>query len=375
MQKPSLFFVIVSALFLSCCTPKQKAPDTDSSTASSVKYAKGFDIRKFNEYTQLTVYNPWVPDAVQQRIYLVNDPAIKTPADGRRIKIPVHSVAISSSTHTEPLQLIGEIESVSAACTPELIYNKHLSERFSEGKLISLGDAFNVNLEQLLIAHPDIYMVASYNRQDDNTNRLLQAGIPVVYNNEWTETSLLARAEWIKYVAVFFGKEAVADSLFRIIEHDYIEAKQLSANLTHKPTVMAGSNFKGTWYMPGGKSYMGQLFADAGADYFYADDTTTASLPLNFETVLHNFSNADVWLNAPTATIDELMLMDERHNLFDAAKNSNVYSFNARTTQSGANDFWESAVTRPDLILKDVIWALHPDIMSDYSPFYIMKLQ
>lgn len=375
MQKPSLFFVIVSALFLSCCTPKQKAPDTDSPTASSVKYAKGFDIRKFNEYTQLTVYNPWVPDAVQQIIYLVNDPAIKTPADGRRIKIPVHSVAISSSTHTEPLQLIGEIESVSAACTPELIYNKHLSERFSKGKLISLGDAFNVNLEQLLIAHPDIYMVASYNRQDDNTNRLLQAGIPVVYNNEWTETSLLARAEWIKYVATFFGKEAVADSLFRIIEHDYIEAKQLSANLTHKPTVMAGSNFKGTWYMPGGKSYMGQLFADAGADYFYADDTTTASLPLNFETVLHNFSNADVWLNAPTATIDELMLMDERHNLFDAAKNGNVYSFNARTTPSGANDFWESAVTRPDLILKDVIWALHPDIMSDYSPFYIMKLQ
>ena len=42
---------------------------------------------------------------------------------------------------------------------------------------------------------------------------------------------------------------------------------------------------------------------------------------------------------------------------------------------SGANDFWESAIARPDLILSDVIAILHPEILPDYQLFYAEKLK
>ena len=126
--------------------------------------------------------------------------------------------------------------------------------------------------------------------------------------------------------------------------------------------------------MPGGKSYMAQLFADAGCDYYYKNDTNTGSLPLNFEMVLSQFAQADYWLNAPVATIEELFAMDERHQLFKAAKNRKVFGFFARTNEN-ANDFWESAIAYPDKVLKDVIWAISPDLMQDYKPLYIKKLE
>ena len=49
--------------------------------------------------------------------------------------------------------------------------------------------------------------MASYNQQDEQAKRLQQSGVNLVFNNEWTESSLLARAEWIKFVAAFYSKE------------------------------------------------------------------------------------------------------------------------------------------------------------------------
>ncbi|MGC3977334.1 MAG: ABC transporter substrate-binding protein [Paludibacteraceae bacterium] len=148
------------------------------------------------------------------------------------------------------------------------------------GKITDLGDPFRINLERVLQLRPSALMMSGYNQTDPNAQRIRHAGVPVIYNNEWMETSLLGRAEWIKFVAAFFDKEQIADSLFLSIEKRYNEIKTKAARVKQKPSVMAGSNFRGTWYMPAGHSFMGQLFADAGCLYFYANDTTTGSLPL-----------------------------------------------------------------------------------------------
>ena len=120
---------------------------------------------------------------------------------------------------------------------------------------------------------------------------------------------------------------------------------------------------------------MGQLFADAGADYFYKNDHRRESLPLSFEMVLQNFRHADFWIGANAATMAELMASDERYALFDAVKNNKVYNLNRRVTTTGGNDFWESAIAHPDLVLSDLIKILHPDILPDYELVYMEKLK
>ncbi len=372
-----IFYLIIIVLLCACNskTIKNKSFVLSKEERLDVYYAKGFDVFYDDNYKTVVVYNPWEEGEIQQVYYLVGDNEVETPNDGLKVVVPVKDIAISSCTHVEFLNLLGEINSVVGACTPHLIYNSNIRARYAEGKIQSLGDAHNVNLEQLVHLQPDIYIAASYNQQDEQAKRLKQSGVKIAFNNEWTEQSVLARAEWIKFVATFYNKEQLADSIFAGIEKDYLDAISVVQTVEYKPTVMAGGNFKGTWYMPSGASYMGRLFADAGADYFYKNDTSTnASIALNFETVLGNFHDADVWLNAPTTTLSALMQMDKRHGLFRSARESMVYAFYRRTLPDGANDFWESAVARPDLVLKDLIWALHPNLLPEYTPTYIIKL-
>ncbi|HRZ98632.1 MAG TPA: ABC transporter substrate-binding protein, partial [Paludibacter sp.] len=340
-----------------------------------IVYAQGFRVKYHTNYKEVIVYSPWVKATIYARYYLVKDANTKTPTDGTKILIPLKTIATTSVTHFEFLNLLKQLNTVNAVCSPGIIYNQTINDRLQKGEITDLGDAFNINVEKTLQLKPAAVMMSGYNQNDPYALRVSQAGIPVLFNNEWMETSPLARAEWIKFVAAFYDKESLADSLFTDIALRYNDIKAKAQQIKQKPRVMTGSNFRGTWYVPSGQNFMGKLFADAGADYFYANDTTAGSIPLNVETVLKNFSNADVWLNCNFNSIDALIQSDSKHSFFRPVALKQVYNFNKRLLPSSANDFWESAVARPDLLLSDVIAILHPELLPDYELVYAAKLK
>jgi iron complex transport system substrate-binding protein len=374
MKSPVNFIIILFTLVFLSCSQQQKQSATDS-LPNSNEYAEGFSIVTHDNYKEVIVYSPWVKGSVYARYYLVTDIATETPENGKKVKIPLQTLAATSVTHFEFLSLLGEIESINAVCSPDIIYNPVIIKRVNEGKISNLGDAFNINIEKTLQLQPGAVMMSGYNQNDPYAQRVSQSGIPVLFNNEWMETSLLARAEWIKFVAAFYNKEALADSIFGNIAQRYNEVKTLAKSVAKKPAIMAGSNFRGTWYMPAGRNFMAQLFADAGGSYFYANDTTSGSLPLNVESVLRDFANTDVWLNCNFSSIKELINSDAKHKLFKPVLSGQVYNFNKRLLPSTANDFWESAIARPDLLLSDVISILHPELLPGYETVYANKLK
>jgi len=374
MKNILLTISVISVLF--SCTPKKSTSDNGKPVDSlKITYAQGFEVNYFADYKEVIVYSPWEKGSVYARYFLVKDKSVKTPENGTKILIPLQTLAATSVTHFEFLRLLNELQTVNAVCSPDIIYNAEIKKRIGEGKIISLGDAFNINVEKTLQLNPEAVMMSGYNQNDPYAQRVSQAGIPVLFNNEWMETSLLARAEWIKFVAAFYDKEKTADSIFQQIDTRYNDIKTKAANVSRKPRIMAGSNFRGTWYMPSGRNFMGKLFADAGADYFYSNDTTAGSIPLNVETVLKNFAETDIWLNCNFKSIDDLIKADSKHALFHPVKTGQVYNFNKRLLPSTANDFWESAVARPDLLLSDVISILHPELLPGYQTVYAEKLK
>ena len=378
MQKPNiiLYLLVLSLVLDSCNRQSESLSVSEADSTLEIKYAAGFSISYYDDYKKVIVHNPWQAENPLAVYYLIENNDIQTPENGTKIKIPLQSLGITSCTHIEFLNLLGVLSSVKGSSSPEIIYNETLQQEYREGKLVHLGDAFRMDFEKLLLLNPDALMLTSYNSSaDDNTRRLQNAGVNLIYNQEWMEETLLARAEWIKFVAAFYNKEKLADSLFNEMDKQYQQAKLLAQQTDKKPNILSGGNFKGTWYMPSGKVFLGKLFLDAGGDYYYANDTTKGSLPLSFETVLLHQQHADVWLNAQANSLKELTAQDERHQLFDAVKNKQVYNFNARINDKGANDFWEGAVAHPDIVLLDVIWVLHPDLLPDYHPFYLRKLQ
>lgn len=375
-MKKFLIIPLLFAVFLVSCTGKTGGSGTAKATDSlQLSYAEGYAIKYFTDYKEVIVYSPWVKGSVYARYYLVKDAKTKTPGNGTKVQIPLQTLVATSVTHFEFLSLLGELQTINGVCSPKIIYNAELNKRFAEGKIADLGDNFNINVEKTLELKPAAVMMSGYNQNDPYALRVSQAGIPVIFNNEWMETSLLARAEWIRFVAAFYDKEKLADSIFAGVDKRYNDIKAKAAAVKNKPNIMAGSNFRGTWYMPSGRNFMGKLFADAGARYFYANDTTAGSLPLNVETVLKNFSESDIWLNCNFNSIADLVSADAKHAYFRPVKLQQVYNFNKRLLPSTANDFWESAVARPDLLLSDVIAILHPGILPGYELVYAQKLK
>lgn len=377
MMKHTLYILNILFLLVSCTAKNSNSSlqENDSLDSLKISYAQGFKIKYHEDYKEVIVLSPWVKDAVYARYFLVKNTDVKTPSNGIKVKIPITSIAATSVTHFEFLHLIDELQTISAVCSPGIIYNAEINKRIADGKIADLGDAFNINAEKTLQLKPDVVMMSGYNQNDPYAQRVSQSGIPVLFNNEWMENSLLARAEWIKFVAAFYDKEKVADSIFNIVDVRYNEIKAKAAAVKTKPVIMAGSNFRGTWYVPSGKNFMGKLFADAGSSYFYENDTTAGSIPLNVEMVIKNFSESDIWLNCNFKTIDELIKADPKHALFRPVKLHKVYNFNKRLLPSTANDFWESAVARPDLLLSDVISILHPDLLPGYVTVYADQLK
>ena len=92
------------------------------------------------------------------------------------------------------------------------------------------------------------------------------------------------------------------------------------------------------------------------------------------ETVLAHFAQADVWLNCGYTSMEQLLEANPKYALFRPVHTGRVYHFNRRTLPGGANDFWESAVARPDLLLADVIATLHPDLLPGHEPVYTGKV-
>lgn len=372
----NIFIILISLLFFVSCTEKKTSESGILPVDSlKVEYAQGFTVQYFKDYKKVIVFNPWAKSSIYASYYLVNKQNTETPSDGIKILIPLKSIVAASVTHFEFLSLLNELGTVNGVCSPQIIYNKTLNERIKAGEITDLGDAFSINIEKTLQLNPSAVMMSGYNQNDTYAQRVTQAGIPVLFNNEWMESSLLARAEWIKFVAAFYNKEDIADTIFNSISKRYIDIRTKALEITMKPTVMSGSNFRGTWYMPAGHNFMAKLYADAGAKYFYANDTTTGSLALNVETVLVNFSKSDVWLNCNFNSISDLLIADSKHKLFKPVLNNKVYNFNKRMLPSTANDFWESAVARPDLVLRDVIAILHPELLPNYELVYAEKLK
>jgi iron complex transport system substrate-binding protein len=135
---------------------------------------------------------------------------------------------------------------------------------------------------------------------------------------------------------------------------------------TRKASIMSGMSWRGTWYVPAGGTYMGNLFRDAGAKYKYADNPSTSSIPLNMEQAIQDFAQADVWVGCEANTLEELATIDTKHTWFKAYQTGMVYNFRKRALPSGANDFWESGVAHPERLLKDMQKVLNGDTTELY---------
>src|SRR5690606_19856765 len=127
-----------------------------------------------------------------------------------------------------------------------------------------------------------------------------------------------------------------------------------------KPQVLFSCLYQDVWYMPGGKSYMAQFLNDANGSYQWQNNTNTGSISLSFEEIILKSSQNDIWINPEAETVKDLLTKDNRYKLFLPSLILGLYNNTLHTTPQGGNDYWESGVVNPHLILLDFAKMLHP---------------
>jgi iron complex transport system substrate-binding protein len=385
MMKISL--LLISALLVTGCINhksgkhrKNNELTFSDSPKSSVKiaYASGFSIEKSGTETIIVVYNPWKQNDTLATYYLTQNKPVSNSCRENDfvIQVPVKDIVTLSSTFLGMFSMLGETSRITAATNASLICDADLYRRYLHGELTDLGEEVRLNAEAVIGKSPGLVMKYIYGSADEMDHVITEAGISIAYNLEFMESHPLGRAEWIKFVAAFVGKENLADSIFHYIEIDYLRLSKNAGEEKKKPTVLDGSSYKGTWYAAGGKSYPAKLYDDAGADYFWKSDTSYGSIPLSFEIILEKQADADYWFGPSTGSRSGLLQIESRYVLLKAFQQGNVYYFGKRRNPNGGYDYYESGVVRPDLLLKDLVWVFHPNLIEkNYEPVYLEKIK
>lgn len=350
--------------------------DTETPLSSVVpRYAKGFQIDYFSGYKKVTLHNPWNNKKPYAVYYLIKNDSTTFPTGGITLKTPITSLTVNTFSYFSFLSLLEEEDVITGVTDGFRIYHSGILQKLTTGEIADLGDPFHPNIEMTLALKPEAIISSAYAQRDNYSERLIQAGFPIIYSLEWMENSPLARAEWIKMIAAFFDKEKQADSLFTGIEQRYLLLQEKVKDISSPHTVLSGDNFQGTWYIPGGKSFNATLFRDAHLDYHYKNNSEYGSIGLDIESVLTHFGKVDYWFGCEADSYAELAEKDAKYLLLQSVKKRQVFNNHNRITPSGGNDYFESAIANPDLLLSDLVKAAYPELLPHYSFTYIKPLE
>jgi iron complex transport system substrate-binding protein len=375
--------VCICFLFVFTCFSCDSQKEQTQTTQKIIpKYAKGFFTEYVNGYKILTVRQTWKNakgNTTKPIRYLLLKAGQSEPqgfSDVIKVRVPIRKIVCLSTTHAPLIDLLGESEKIVGFSGSKYISNLTIRKQINLGKIQEIGQENGINVELVLNLQPDVVMAYSMSERDNSYQQLLRAGLVVALNSEYLEETPLGMAEWLKFAAAFFDKEAQADSIFSEIEKTYIETTQLVKNQANKPSVFLNIPYGSTWYMAGGRSFAAKLLLDAGANYVLAMDTTNGSTPMSIETVFQYAHKADFWLNVSDfKTIQALRNADSRFVEFEAMKKGNIFNNNKKTNENGGVEYWELGVVRPDMVLKDLVKIFHPTVLPQHESYFYQKLE
>lgn len=377
MTKRALYYICELCLLclLTSCGEGRGARMTDfSKKIYSPVYATGFDIKGADGAKSIiiSVYNPWQgADSVTQQLFIERDGEnVPTEFKGQILKENAGRIVAMSSTHIAMLDAVGADSCVVGVSGIDYISSVDIQSR--RDSIGDVGYEGNVNYELLLSLDPDLVLLYGVNGSSSTEGKLKELGVPFLYIGDYLEESPLGKAEWLVAVAEIVGKRKGGERVFSDIAMRYNTLKDsVAGKVRQTPCVMFNTPYGDSWFMPSTQSYMVQLVRDAGGDYIYKKNTGNKSTPIDLEEAYRLTSEADIWLNVGQQnTLAELGAACPKFTDTRCFRSGYVYNNNLRTNAAGGNDFFESAIVNPDLVLRDLVKIFHPEMVSGDFVYY-----
>ena len=359
-------------LLMSCGGAKEQYPPVDGD-AVPMQYSSLLTIVESEGCTVVDIANPW-SEGVMQRYVLVPS-AAELPANlpaGVLLRTPLDNVILFSGVHAGLLGELGAGNAIKGVCDAQYIYCDAVADGLAAGSIVDCGSSLNVDTEAVAQVSPDAVFVLPY--ENGGFGKLENLGTPLVQCADYMESSPLGCAEWMRFYGRLFGAGARSDSLFSVVRREYEALSSTAKSVEYRPKVMCELKSSSAWYVPCGQSTMGQMYADAGADYLFSSYEGSGSVPLSYEVVLDKAADADVWLLKYNSLLEKSLrsLQEEfaGYSHFAPFKNRCVYACNTHSKH-----LFEETSFHPERLLKELVAILHPHLFPSYKCVYYEKMR
>jgi iron complex transport system substrate-binding protein len=370
-----IIIALIAFIFIKC---KNETKQISISNKNEIKYAKGFSIENKKGFSIITVKNPW-PNATKTYTYILQEKNGIIPDSLKQnitIQVPVKSIVVTSTTHLPSIEMLEEEKTLVGFPNLNYVSSDKIRALIDAKKIREVGNNQSLNTEVLLDLQSEIIIGYGIDNNNPTLDNLEKSGLKVLLNGDWNEETPLGKAEWIKFFGALYGKQKQAAALFSEIENEYNKTIEIAKKALSKPSVLCGDMYQDRWNLPKGTSWGSLILKDANANYLWGETSGTGSLQLSFETVFEKANQANFWITSGQfSTLSEMKTANPHYAQFDAFKNKNVYSFAGKKGKTGGILYYELAPNRPDIVLKDLVKILHPELLIGYKPFFFEKMK
>lgn len=290
-------------------------------------------------------------------------------AGAQVVTVPITSLFAFSTTNLPPLVDLNRVDVLTGIAQFDAVASREVRARIEAGKVVEFARVgLVIDVERVVTAKPSLLLAGS--TSGSTLAVIRSAGVPVVANSEWLESTALGRAEWLKYVALFLNEERKAQSVYGAMKSRYqsLSVRATAGPESERPLVMTGRSTRGLFTISGGRSYVAALIRDAGGRYAWADNTASGIASVDLEAQIQRAADADVWINGGGWNSLAEMLEDEpRYAAFKAYRQGHVWVYDRPVRPGSRNDYWSRSVTHPDLVLADLIKIFHPELVPSHA--------
>lgn len=368
MKYRFLLLSCLAVVLLSCGRRTSTEPQA-AGDSLSFKYSTLLSITEYDGYTVATIKNPWKEGKLLHRYVLVPrgekekaSPSWEGLEGATVIEVPIQRAAVFTTVHCALLTELGLGSRIVGVADSKYIKLPYIQQQIKKGNIVDCGNGLNPVVEKIMDVKPEVIMLSPF-ENSGGYGKTEEIGIPLIECAEYMETSPLARAEWMRFYGLLFGEGDKANQLFHQVDSSYTALKQLATKSGRGRSVIVDKVVGSVWYMPGGRSTIGQMIKDAGGQYPWASDLQSGSLALPFETVLERGGDADVWMLRYSSdhpwSYRELLSAHHGYSQLKAFREKQVYGCNVEMSR-----FYEDTPFHPDLLLCDFLQILHPDIIG-----------
>ncbi len=343
--------VVAGLALTTSCGHGHRGTDSPQGDTITMAYARNLVMVQYANRIEVTMLDPWHEGRTLARYTLTGDSTMR--GEGV-IHVPLRRAAVFTSVHCALFRELGALDAVRGVCDLQYMPLGYIRDGVGQGRISDLGNSMEPNMERLIDLMPDA-VLRSPMEQSGGYGKIGRLSIPVVECADYMEVSPLARAEWIRFYGRLVGQAGRADSIFARVQRRYTDLQGRAALTSDRPRLICEAPYNGQWYMPAGGSTMGRMYADAGANYLFADIPGTGSSPLSIEHVLERALDADVWL------IKTYGLQSRKQLVADTPLLKGIKA-RVWTCDPSVTGFYEETPFHPDLLLADLIAILHPEV-------------